>query len=305
MRILLTGSTGRLGGAFLSLWGRDDSGYELFVLDRCDLDLSQPNGVRSRLDALWRDGSFDVIVNPAAVSGLEQCLDDPDLAQAVNVDSPRVMAEFCKDKGIRLVHFSTDYVFGGELEGRKTEVDLVGPINVYGASKLEGESAVFAACPAALVCRVSWLFGPLGSAQASHFDQVLDRAIRGEVQHLIGDKYSVPTYTHDIVGWVKLLLENSCSGIYHLCNAGEPESWLSYAQKVCDLAQRHDRGGGEGRDSDDVGQGQLREISIDSADFFRDARPVHTAMVPARLMGEGVVTPRHWLDAAQEYLKIR
>ena len=305
MRILLTGSTGRLGGAFLSLWGHHDSGYELFVLNRSDLDLSRPREVRSRLDALWRDGRFDLIVNPAAVSGLEQCLDDPDLAQAVNVDSPRVMAEFCEEKRIRLVHFSTDYVFGGELEGRKTETDQVGPINVYGASKLAGESAVLAACPAALICRVSWLFGPLGSAQASHFDQVLDRAIRDEVQHLIGDKYSVPTYTHDIVAWVQLLLESNGSGIYHLCNAGEPESWLSYAQKVCDLAQRHERDGGVGSGGDDVVLGQFREISIASADFFRDARPVHTAMVPARLMQEGVVTPRHWLDAAQEYLKIR
>lgn len=294
MRILLTGSTGRLGGAFLSLWGRDGSYCEPLVLKREELDLSQPADVKDRLDVLWSDGGFDAIVNPAAVSGLEQCLDDPELAQAVNVDSPREMAKFCAQKGIRMVHFSTDYVFGGEVAGRKSELDQTGPVNVYGASKLAGESAVLAACPEALVGRVSWLFGPSG--QASHFDQVLDRATREEVQHLIGDKFSVPTYTHDVVHWVEVLLENHCSGIYHLCNTGDPESWLSYAQKVCDLAQRH---------SGDVGRELLQEISINSADFFREKRPEHTAMVPARLMDEGLVTPRHWLEAAQEYLKIR
>jgi len=186
MRILLTGSTGRLGGAFLSLWGRDGSDYEPLVLKRDELDLSQPAEVKNRLNALWSDGGFDIIVNPAAV---------------------------------------------------------------------------LAACPVALVGRVSWLFGPSG--QASHFDQVLDRAIQKEDQHLIGDKFSVPTYTHDIVQWVEVLLENHRSGIYHLCNTGDPESWLSYAQKVCDLAQRH---------SGEVVRGQFQEIFITSADFFREKR---------------------------------
>jgi len=72
MRVLLTGSTGRLGGAFLSLW-EEDSGVELRALTRDDLDLAYPDGVRESLENLWSEGEFDVLVNPAAVSGLEEC----------------------------------------------------------------------------------------------------------------------------------------------------------------------------------------------------------------------------------------
>lgn len=296
MRILLTGSTGRLGGAFLSLWGTRDSSYGVRALIRGDLDLSKPDTVRSRLDWLWADRPFDVIVNPAAVSGLEECLDQPEIAQSVNVESPRVMAEFCEEKGIRFVHFSTDYVFAGDTEGRKSEADEVGAINVYGKTKQSGELEVLAACGSALLCRVSWLFGPAALNRSSHFDNVLDRAIAGDVQYLIGDKYSIPTFTHDIVCWVAVLLERSCSGVYHLCNAGEPESWMSYGEKICDLALSHGY---------QIGRGSLVETSITKASFFRERRPVHTAMLPTRLIDEGLVSPRHWLDAAEEYLKIR
>lgn len=299
MRVLLTGSTGRLGGAFLSLW-QNSAGcpHEVVALTRDDVDLSDPDALRCALRQMSSD--FDVIINPAAVSGLEECLDHPDRAQAVNVDSPRVMAEFCNERGIQLVHFSTDYVFGGETEGWKSENDQTGAVNVYGTSKREGELAVLESHPDALVCRVSWLFGPTSPERPSHFDHVLKRALAGESQHLIGDKFSIPTFTHDIVHWVELLLKNQResqrSGVYHLCNTGEPESWLSYAEKVCLLAQDYGY---------HTANAELYETSLDEATFFREKRPQHTAMLPARMLGEGLVTPRHWIEAAKEYLEIR
>jgi dTDP-4-dehydrorhamnose reductase len=295
MRVLLTGSTGRLGGAFLSLWQNPtDCPHEVVALTREDVDLSKPEDLRWALERM--PSEIDVIVNPAAVSGLEECLDHPELAQAVNVDSPRVMAEYCAKKGIQLVHFSTDYVFGGDGEGRKSENDETGAVNVYGASKREGELAVLGACPNALVCRVSWLFGPASPHRLSHFDHVLNRALAGEAQCLIGDKYSVPTFTYDIVRWVEVLLGNKRSGVYHLCNSGEPESWMSYAKKVCLLAQDYGY---------DAANAELIETSMKEATFFRERRPRHTAMLPARMLGEGLVSPRHWIEAAKEYLKIR
>lgn len=294
MHVLLTGSTGRLGGAFLSLWGDKEqaAGYDLQVVTRQDCDLSRPDEVRRFL----RSVDFDVLVNPAAMTGIEQCLDAPGLAQAVNAESPRVMAEVCREKGARLVHFSTDYVFSGESAGRKAEGDPVGAVNVYGATKLAGERAVIDASAEALVCRVSWLFGPTAPDRLSHLDHVLERALAGEIQHLIADKYSVPTFTHDIVEWVDVLLAANASGVYHLCNAGEPESWLSYAQKVCALAQRLGR---------NLGDVRLCGTSLEDAGFFREKRPVHTAMLPARLQSEDLAHPRHWLEAAEVYLKIR
>jgi len=294
MRVLLTGSTGRLGGAFFSLWSAVGSGVVLRPLTRNELDLSKPDEVVGSLERLWSEGEFDVVVNTAAISGLEECLDRADLAHSVNVESPRAIANFCASKKVRMVHFSTDYVFGGEVPGWKSEGDAVGPVNEYGRSKRAGELAVMEACAEALVCRVSWLFGPTSAERPSHFDHVLRRAMSGEPQRLIADKYSVPTFTHDIVSWVKLLLEKSCSGVYHLCNTGEAESWMSYAEVVCELARQH---------GFDVSSKKLEGISLADATFFRELRPQHTAMFPGRLIDESLVEPRDWRQAAAEYLR--
>ena len=294
MRVLLTGSTGRLGGAFLSLWGKQE-GVEVIAPGREQADLSDPEGLRAYLRAI----DFDVLVNAAAITDLEQCPKDPELTRRVNAESPRVMAEVCREKGVRrtrLVHFSTDYVFSGEQSGMKTEEDATGPVNIYGKTKEAGERAVLEADESALVCRVSWLFGPTPAGRPYHFDNVLTRAEAGELQHLIADKFAMPTYTHDIVSWVELLLQAQSSGIYHLCNSGEPESWFSYAQKVCELARRAGYA---------VDAGKLVATSIEDAVFFSEERPVHTAMSPARLVREGIATPRDWLEAAEVYLKIR
>ncbi len=291
MRVLLTGSTGRLGGAFLSSW-RDEPGIDLHVMTRRDADLSHPDEVGDYLEGV----SFDVLVNPAAMSGLEECLDSPEEAQAVNVESPRIMAEVCARKGASLVHFSTDYVFSGEGEAMKTEADPVGAVNVYGRTKQAGEQAVLDACADALVCRVSWLFGSVPLGRLTHFDQVLQRAESGEAQCLIADKFSMPTYMDDVVGWVRVLLDNQSTGIYHLCNTGKPESWHSYAEKICDLARRLGY---------ELGEVSLEPMALEEAHFFREKRPVHTAMRPARLESEGLVSPRHWMEAAEVYLKIR
>lgn len=294
MRILLTGSTGRLGGAFLSLWGEGNSRFEVETLTRADADLAKPDELRAVLTSIWQRQPFDALVNPAAMSGLEQCLDFPDTAQKVNVESPRVMAEFCQEMGARMVHFSTDYVFGGEVPARLCEEDPTGAVNEYGRTKRAGELAVMAASAKALVCRVSWLFGP--ATAKSHFDHVLERALAGESQNLINDKFSMPTFTHDVVEWTEALLKNDTSGIYHLCNSGEPESWHSYAEKVLRLARQHGY---------PLGEVNLVGSSLKDAGFFREKRPAYTSMLPQRLHSDGLAAPRNWLEAAEVYLKIR
>ncbi|MFK7909138.1 MAG: NAD(P)-dependent oxidoreductase [Akkermansiaceae bacterium] len=291
-RVLLTGATGRLGSAFLSLWSsRGD--FSVIALSRDDADLSKPE----QLEDILHSYDFEVLVNPAAMSGLEECLDKPDDANAINAQSPEVMAKVCSEKNARFIHFSTDYVFSGEEPDRKSESGGTAPVNEYGKTKLLGEQKILDQYPGALIARVSWLFGPTPADRPCHFDQVLERAISGDPQQYIHDKYSMPTFTHDVVRWTEALLKNKESqGVYHLCNTGEPESWHSSAEKLCLLA---------------VEQGALIKrpgisaLSITDAHFFREKRPVHTAMFPTRLVDEGIAHPRHWLDAATDYLKIR
>ena len=291
-RVLITGPTGRLGGVFVSMW-KNKPGYTLGTLSRGDVDLTHPRQLGETLAQL----DFDLLINPAAMSGLEECMDNPQAAAAINTETPRVMAAVCREKGARFVHFSTDYVFGGDTPGKKNEDHGPSPVNTYGRTKLAGEQAVLEACPDAIIARVSWLFGPAPAHRPTHFDQAIARARSGETAQFIDDKFSMPTYMPDVVQWTGFLLgNNSTSGVYHLCNTGEPESWHSYAEKACHTAHK------QGLDVQPVEFGRL---PLGDATFFRETRPTHTAMEPNRIQKECGIRPRHWLEAAAEYVKIR
>lgn len=291
-RALITGSTGRLGSAFVSLW-KKHPGFSVSTLTREDADLTQPDELRKKLQS--RD--FDILINPAAMSGLEECLDHPDQAHAINVLAPEIMAQACREKDARFVHFSTDYVFSGDQNHPLTEHDTPCPKNTYGKTKLSGEHAVLATFPKALVARVSWLFGPSPAHRPTHFDNSINRALSEEPAPFIDDKFSIPTYTHDVVAWTEALLEKpNTQGIFHLCNTGTPESWLSYAIQACQIAEQNGL---------NLPPRQFTPISLKDATFFREIRPAHTTMKPHRLITELGITPRAWTDAAAEYVKIR
>ncbi|MCX7869715.1 MAG: sugar nucleotide-binding protein, partial [Terrimicrobiaceae bacterium] len=130
-RILVLGSRGRLGAALARAWGAESA-------DRSVVDVSDLGRLRDFL----RSKSFEVLVNCTGLTSLEACEDDPALARLVNAEAPGVMAHEAGRAGARLIHFSTDYVFDGELDRAYREEDEPRPLSVYGLSKLEGERAV-------------------------------------------------------------------------------------------------------------------------------------------------------------------
>ena len=152
-RTLVFGADGRVGGRLAAYL--EEYGLEVVKCGRgfCDLkDLSALKRV------LLSSGATHV-VNCAAVSGLEACLDDPETAHRVNAMAPEMMARICRLEGMRFIHLSTDYVLDGRRKGLKTEEGKCRPVNVYGESKLEAEFRVREEMPDALVARVSWVFG--------------------------------------------------------------------------------------------------------------------------------------------------
>src|SRR5213596_1222582 len=103
---------------------------------------------------------FDVLINAAAFTNVDLCEAEREEAFRINAEGPRVLAEICRDKNAKLIHFSTDYVFNGEKREPYTEEDAAKPISVYGKSKRAGEENVLAVQDRHLVIRVSWVFGP-------------------------------------------------------------------------------------------------------------------------------------------------
>jgi dTDP-4-dehydrorhamnose reductase len=234
----------------------------------------------------------DVLINPAGITGLEACEDDPDLAMRVNADAPAEIAEWAARRGIRIYHFSTDYVFGGETPGLRREEEIAVPLSVYGCSKLAGEQAILAH-PGNGVIRVSWVFGP---EKPSFIDRIFEMALVGAPLEAVADKFSLPVLTTDLAAWMRLILETETHGILHACHSGEATSWHGMATAVVEeMAAR-----GVIRTTPEI-----TPLKLDEVEAFRATRPKSTAMDNGRLAKLMGAPPRPWREAVADYVRDR
>ena len=274
MKMLIFGGSGRTGQVMRRAAAA--AGWEVCAPAHAECDLLRAEEV-SR--CVLESGAA-AVVNCAAISGLEACLDDALSAHLVNAVAPAAMALACRHTGARFVHLSTDYVLEGHRPGLKDESTHCKPANVYGSSKREGELQVAEALRESLVLRVSWVCG--NPDKPAFAESILSKALAGAALDAIADKYSMPTDAEDIARAVLELLPLSTSGVLHLCSGGEPLSWHDCAVIVLQHAAAL---GVLPR----VPEVQRRLLS--QATFFREVRPRHTAMNNARLTALGVLMP--------------
>ncbi len=285
MRIAVTGTTGRVGAALVR---RFSASHEVVSLPRCACDLADTGALKAALAQL----ECDVFINPAGDTSLENCENSPSLAMRVNAEAPAEIASWAADRGVPVFHFSTDYVFSGEVQGLRGETETSSPVNAYGRSKLAGEQAVLA-YPANCVVRVSWVFGP---DKASFIDQIFDAALAGNPLAAVADKFSLPVFTEDLAEWMEYLIERKAAGIIHACNSGDPITWHDMATAVVEEM---------------AACGILLEIpvirrqSLSEIPFFRATRPRFTAMKTHRLTRILGHAPRPWQEALAEHVRVR
>jgi len=283
MKILVVGTGGRLGAAL----AREFKEYDVTGFNRAQLDLSDLHDLRTKL----RPMVFDVLINAAAFTNVDACETERDRAFLINGEAPGVLAKICNTKDAKLIHFSTDYIFGGEKRTPYTEEDEANPISVYGESKLIGEKNVLAAGDHHLVVRVSWVFGP---DRPSFIDAMIKRAQEKEKVDAIGDKFSTPTYTHDIAGMLPQFFDRAFeSGIIHFANAGKC-SWQEYAQWALDCC----RDAGIPLKTTQVGTLTLRNMSNWVA-----RRPVYSVLSTAKYTELSGTAPRAWREAVADYIR--
>ena len=283
MRILIVGTGGRLGAALVREF---DGKFQVTGLNRTQLDLSDLRAVREKLG----NSSFDVLINAAGFTKVDLCETQPDRAFLINAEAPHVLAEICGEKSSRLIHFSTDYVFDGEKREPYTEEDEAAPISIYGESKLAGEKNVLAAQDGNLVVRVSWVFGP---DRPSFIDAMIKGAQENERVDAIADKFSAPTYTHDIVEMLPQFFERGVDGgILHFANAGQC-SWQEYAQWALDCCYD----AGQPLKVRTVGAGKLENMANWIA-----RRPVYSVLSTAKYTKLTGISPRTWREAVSDYI---
>ncbi|WP_445368650.1 dTDP-4-dehydrorhamnose reductase [Methylomonas sp. BW4-1] len=236
MKVLLFGKNGQLGWELqrsLAPLG------ELLALDRFDQhycgDLSNPSGIAETVRALRPD----VIVNAAAYTAVDKAESESDLANTINAVVPGVLAAEAKRIGAWLLHYSTDYVFDGSGDKPWREDDQVGPLNVYGQSKLAGERAIQASDCRHLIFRTSWVY----AARGNNFAKTMLRLAQERQQlSVINDQIGTPTGAELLADVSAHAIRHALktpvvAGVYHLTASGET-SWYDYAHLVLDYARQ-------------------------------------------------------------------
>jgi dTDP-4-dehydrorhamnose reductase len=235
MRILLLGKNGQVGwelqrslaplGQVLALDAKSH--------DYCG-DLNDLQGLAATVQRF----APEVIVNAAAYTAVDKAESEPDQALRINAEAPAVLATEARKLNALLVHYSTDYVFDGKGDAPWQESDPVGPLSVYGATKLQGEQAIQDAGCAHLILRTSWVY----AARGNNFAKTMLRlAAERDSLNVIDDQFGAPTGA-DLLADVTahairaVRLNPQLHGIYHLAAAGET-TWHRYARFVLEQAQ--------------------------------------------------------------------
>ena len=275
--MVITGAGGQVGRVLAVQAGR--RGYDVSALGHRDLDITDAAAVADAVSA------GDLVVNCAAFTNVDASESDPKAAHAINAEGPGNLARACARAGARLIHISTDYVFGGGAD-RSTpyEVDEpTAPHGVYAQTKRDGERAVFAALPGAHVVRTSWVYT---GADGSDFVAVMRRLAAGDTAvDVVDDQTGSPTYSLDLVAALLEVAERDIGpGILHAANAGAA-SRFDQARAV--FAE--------------VGADPQRVRPIPTSASLRAApRPVYSVLSMAQSVRAGLSPLRGWRDALAE-----
>lgn len=236
--ILIVGSTGQVARALVERAARH--GVPVVAHGRPVLDLERPAGLGSAVV----DIRPSAIVNAAAYTAVDKAESEPERAFAINRDGAAALARAAAVLGVPFVHLSTDYVYDGGKAEPYREDDATGPAGVYGRSKLEGEEAVRAASPKAIILRTAWVYSPFGN----NFVKTMLR-LAGERDRLrvVADQVGSPTSALDIAEAILAILRRiepdrpeAWAGTYHLAGSGEA-SWCDLARATLEIAAMHGR----------------------------------------------------------------
>jgi dTDP-4-dehydrorhamnose reductase len=226
LKVLVLGRDGQVGW---ELERTMDPSWEKVCLGRGQLDLTDTTAIRDTV-ATVRPG---IIFNAAAYTAVDRAETDSSLAFAVNAAAPAALAHAARSVGAMLVHFSTDYVFSGDLDRAYTEEDATDPAGVYARSKLEGEHAVLDAGCKALVFRTSWVYASRGK---NFLLTMLRLGKEGKALRVVSDQIGAPTWAREIamgsmLAAEKLTQGTGTSGVFHMTAAGST-SWHGFAREI-------------------------------------------------------------------------
>ncbi|MBR2665865.1 MAG: dTDP-4-dehydrorhamnose reductase [Methanobrevibacter sp.] len=277
MKILITGSNGMLGHDLIEVL-KDK--HELLLTTSKTLDITDGDSV---MDFILKSNP-DIVINSAAYTDVDGCESNPDLAYNVNGEGVKNLALACREVDCPLVHISTDYVFNGQNDRPWVEDDEIGPISIYGKSKLEGEEHIKEILEKYFIVRTAWLYGVNGR----NFPRtMLELAQNHSEITVVYDEVGTPTYTPDLAKGISELIETDYYGTYHLTNSGNC-SWCEFARYIFEVA--------------DV---DVNVIPVTASEFARPApRPSYSVLENRNWVENGFEPLRNYKEAIKEYIEL-
>jgi dTDP-4-dehydrorhamnose reductase len=277
MKILITGSNGMLGHDLIDVL---ENNHELILTTSKTLDITD----KKQVIEFIADSKPDIVINSAAYTDVDGCEENQDLAYAVNGEGVRNLALACRQIDAPLVHISTDYVFDGTATEPIAEDGEIGPISVYGKSKLKGEEAILEILDKYFIIRTAWLYGINGK----NFPKtMLELAKNHSEITVVYDEVGTPTYTPDLAYGISELIQTDYYGIYHLTNSGSC-SWCEFARYIFEIAEK-----------------DVEVIPVTASEFARPApRPNYSVLDNKNWVENGFEPLRDYKDAIKEYIEL-
>ncbi len=228
-RVLVTGANGQLGSEIRDI--SDKEGF--FFTNRETLDISDKKEVLEFVDK----HEIEIIINCAAYTAVDKAESDELLADEINHKAVKNLAQIAKDKNIKLIHISTDYVFDGKNYKPYCEDDKTNPQGVYGKTKLDGEKALMEINPKnSIIIRTSWVYSSFGN----NFVKTMIRLGKEKDElGVIYDQVGTPTYARDLANAILQIIpkiQNEKMEIYHYSNEGVL-SWYDFAKEIMKMAK--------------------------------------------------------------------
>ena len=296
--ILVTGSNGQLGSELRKL-SREYSDNTYFFTDRDELDITDREAIGNFIEAT----GIDTIINCAAYTAVDKAEEDESNADAINHLAVKYLAQISKEKNIKLIHISTDYVFDGKNYKPYIEEDATNPQGVYGATKLAGERAMREVDPKnSVIIRTSWVYSSFGN----NFVKTMLRL--GKERNELGvifDQIGTPTYARDLAEAILKILQNpepkvNCEAreapmgdrtsnpveIYHYSNEGVA-SWYDFAMAIFEFSNI-----------------DCKVKPIETKDYPTPAaRPHYSLLNKAKIKKDFNITIPYWKESLKVCLK--
>lgn len=274
MRIIITGAQGQLGRVLVA---QLSPAHEVLAIDRPECDVTDAPLVMQT----FHDFAPDIVLHCAALTAVDYCAENPDVALRVNAYGTRNVALACQATGATLLYVSSNEVFDGTNPGVYLEYDATHAVNPYGYSKLVGERIIRDLVPRHYIVRTSWLFGHGGR---NFIHAILDRARQGQPLCVVINEVASPTYVHDFADALTRLIATEQYGIYHLVNEGRASRW-DFARYVLDI----------------TGYQETPIARISSYEYQRASTPPEYSVLRNFAGAEAGIVLRDWREAVYAF----